>query len=846
MSVWSSHVAGLSLPHRYELDEASGTTLVDSGTSPSNGATSATNITHNVASLIPGDSTGKSKVSASGANIDTGTVAYDFAVGFTIYWTYKGTTGNVAGNGEIFRTLAVSHLGVQVNATDVILNSLSGVGALSDVLVARGQLLDNAAHLCVLTVINNSQKFYLDGVLKTTLTRGATISSSSQFRFARSGSGNYLSGGYDAFGFKNAVMSQADVTALYQAWTGVVAPNVPTSVAVDPDVITAAVTWSAPSGGATPDGYDVRLNGGTPVDVGNVLSYGLTGLTPGTAYNTPGVEVRAYTSSGDSSWVAASFTTDVLPAPTGLVNLGDDENTITLGWDSHAYAEGFEVRIDGGTPIDVGLSTLHMFDGLDESTLYDLEVRAYLDGFYSDWSVLEADTDGPPPPNATYTATIQIGDHSWTITESDTLDPEELIHVLDGLTLGWEINESDPWPTQPSPVESKVQLWTADVDNLPDVAIGTVMWFVLEDGDGNVFATFDGRVSQMQVRPVKRRSGVYARYDVAGVDYTVDLDEEPVTIAEEWPAEAGDARFDRIAALAATVDITFVPPSDTGSAAFEALAAGTTTIGSLIRDHLRQTVIDGDTGPVRYIVVPVVVGHVLDRFECVLLPDTVDASSLPGTFAIVGGLFTLVFPDVEANGIVSAGDVNLDTTWTRLKYRAVNRVTVTGETVAASASRPGPPVRLDLDTTLTDQATADLMADLYLPDTDEALGWVADVFEFYAHRHQEALIPAWFPDHQADPGVADAYTMPIAVVGIAESVNLAGDQAAYAGALANAALTVERRKLTVDFALRRSLIAGVGDDAASWAWAQAEFPTVDWEDIDPDLSWYETRLGKAV
>jgi hypothetical protein len=53
--------------------------------------------------------------------------------------------------------------------------------------------------------------------------------------------------------------------------------------------------------------YQVRVNGGTPVDVGNVLTDTITDLQPATTYS---VEVRAQDGSGNfSAWSAASSVT---------------------------------------------------------------------------------------------------------------------------------------------------------------------------------------------------------------------------------------------------------------------------------------------------------------------------------------------------------------------------------------------------------------------------------------------------------------------------------------------------------------------------------------------------------
>lgn len=451
-----------------------------------------------------------------------------------------------------------------------------------------------------------------------------------------------------------------------------------------------------------------------------------------------------------------------------------------------------------------------------------------------------AGTSGTPAPNIL----LRVGDHEFAINFDDVIDPDDPIHVLDGLNIKWNVDESDPWPAQPGPGECTIGFYTGDVDNLEDVDINTPFSVVLTDADGNVFGTFHGRVAQLDAQPIKRNAGLFTLYTVRGVGYTVDLNELPIIIDAEWPAESADDRFGRIvAAIAAAGGPTVEPPADCDSAAFEAYAAGTTTAGALLNDHLRQVAVPGDFGPERYLLVPVVVADELDHFECVRLIRTVDAALLPGTLDVVGGVLTLVFPDDEADGLVPAELVHLDSSWTRLKYRAVNRVTVTGNSVTAEASRPGVPVKLAMDTTLTDAAAAQRMAELYLPDPAENNGWVVDTLRLEAWRQPSTITPSWFPDHREDPASTSVYVMPIAVVGIAPEINLAGNQA-YAGQLTSVSLTLAERKPMVDFSLRLQLPLGIGAEAASWEWLEDEHPTVTWEDVDPDLSWYEARLAR--
>jgi hypothetical protein len=158
------------------------------------------------------------------------------------------------------------------------------------------------------------------------------------------------------------------------------------------------MTWAAPATGGTPTGYDVRINGGSPTDVGLVLAHTFSGLSHGTAYT---VEVRAYNAEGDSSWVLLNVTTDTaLPGVPTSVAADPGLISILLTWAAPASGDpptGYEVRIDGGSPIDVGADLFHSFTGLSPSTTYTLEVRAYNLGGESSWVSIDSTTDSLPP-----------------------------------------------------------------------------------------------------------------------------------------------------------------------------------------------------------------------------------------------------------------------------------------------------------------------------------------------------------------------------------------------------------------------------------------------------------------
>jgi hypothetical protein len=452
------------------------------------------------------------------------------------------------------------------------------------------------------------------------------------------------------------------------------------------------------------------------------------------------------------------------------------------------------------------------------------------------------------------TAYITVGAHTFVI-EGELGDLDAPVLVLDGLTIGWAVSESSPWPTQPDPVTCQLGLWTHDVANLDDVALSDPLAVVLANAAGDVVATFHGRVAAMTARTGDGPGGLAMWYSLAGVDFTVDLAELPITVTGgtdaageqlPWPAEPADDRFARIAAAIAAAGGPVVDvPADTGTAAYDQLDAGASSALELLADHLAQLAVDAVGRPTRYIVVPVVVDDQLDRFTCAPLANMVDASLLPATVDVVGGVLTLVWPDMDAQGVIRAADVLLETTWTRLKWRAVNDVTAAGPVTGHALGAAGPKVRLSVSHNLTDQTAADLMAAMYLPDVGEPAGWVADSFHTLGHVHPQTLTPAWFPDHREDPAATSVYVMPLAIVGIPPAINLAGELGVYAGQLVSATLTLADNRHRVEAQLRRQLPLSEGADALTWQWITDNYPGVTIADVDPDLTIYDVRLART-
>jgi hypothetical protein len=188
-------------------------------------------------------------------------------------------------------------------------------------------------------------------------------------------------------------------------YTAAAVPGNPTGLVANPAQTSIQLDWSASTG--SPTGYDVRIDGGAPTDVGNVLTHTFSGLTPNTAYT---LEVRAYNANGDSGWTSLGSTTDPLvppDAPTGLVAT-PAETEIQLDWTASTGAPtGYDVRIDGGLPTDVGNVLTHTFTGLTASTLYTLEVRAYNADGDSAYASTTSTTDAAPAAPSGDVRTLQ-------------------------------------------------------------------------------------------------------------------------------------------------------------------------------------------------------------------------------------------------------------------------------------------------------------------------------------------------------------------------------------------------------------------------------------------------------
>lgn len=146
-------------------------------------------------------------------------------------------------------------------------------------------------------------------------------------------------------------------------------PGVPDDVTVTPDVLAATLTWTAPTSGGDVDGYEVRLDGGTIVDAGLVLTYEFTGLTPDTSYD---FEVRAYGPGGESDWVLVSGATLPVPPATPVIYLGPDGDMVEVFPSAHSVLVRRGLSANGVTEnLEPGVCTIVFVDDALNPLSYD-------------------------------------------------------------------------------------------------------------------------------------------------------------------------------------------------------------------------------------------------------------------------------------------------------------------------------------------------------------------------------------------------------------------------------------------------------------------------------------------
>lgn len=157
------------------------------------------------------------------------------------------------------------------------------------------------------------------------------------------------------------------------------APGTPTFSNVA--LTSATATWTAASDNRGVVGYDYRINAGSWLPLGNVLSVNVTGLSPATNYL---FAVRARDAAGLTGQASSnSFTTPadlVKPTvPTGLSGSAPNQNTVNLSWNAssdNVAVMGYRIY-RGGSHIANSPTTSYSDGSVASCAMYSYQVAAY-------------------------------------------------------------------------------------------------------------------------------------------------------------------------------------------------------------------------------------------------------------------------------------------------------------------------------------------------------------------------------------------------------------------------------------------------------------------------------------
>ena len=185
--------------------------------------------------------------------------------------------------------------------------------------------------------------------------------------------------------------------------------------------------WDASSGAdgyyldvATDNGFTSFVTGYDNLNVGNVTTYNISGLSANTDYYYRVRAFNSYGTSGNSNIISLTTLPDAPAAPNATAATNIQQTSFDANWDTSTGADGYylDVATDNGFTsfvtgydnLNVGNVTTYNVTGLSSNTDYYYRVRAFNTGGTSGNSnVISLTTlvDPPPAPNATAATNIQ-------------------------------------------------------------------------------------------------------------------------------------------------------------------------------------------------------------------------------------------------------------------------------------------------------------------------------------------------------------------------------------------------------------------------------------------------------
>lgn len=500
----------------------------------------------------------------------------------------------------------------------------------------------------------------------------------------------------------------------------------------------------------------------------------------------------------------------------------------------------------------------------------------------------------------TYQVKMTAGPYAWTVTDDDPPG----FGLVDPLTIGWSLPDTEHRPAQPDPMVASFGVIAPSSADM-DLVLGDPVTIAVTFGPAAKAApdvTFLGRVAQGEATAHDRgmlyrftcadASTDLAGYDLGATPYAAESVTSRMTsmLARAGVPDADVIRGPMVAGLDPNLYVDVIEQPSAANLLtsiielFDQVAVP--GVGQLVSYNYRGIIapFPGPSSkglPFRWS---------LDGVPEVFIPTAL--TMLPAVFGHwfpdPGGWGLKMDPDDRAAGVIDSCVVEFDSGWAAIAPAVVNRAAVTWLTAAGwdptidanarvpqitvNNENPPPagqtPVTTTRDTqtigatpatTTAAQTNATRLGGMMVPVPQNPGGWGPDTFRWLLHQDPigMASFPVVFPRHDAtdQPTPRElrtaAYVRPIVVVGIPGKWNAADATRDWvAGQLTSIQLTIENGRPVIDFQLVPTIPEPGNPDTGTYSWNTQSgtwnAKTGVWDDLQPGrvaFRWSDTALA---
>lgn len=502
----------------------------------------------------------------------------------------------------------------------------------------------------------------------------------------------------------------------------------------------------------------------------------------------------------------------------------------------------------------------------------------------------------------TYKVRVTAGTHTWTVTDTDP----PTAGLMDPLTIGWALPDTEHRPSQPDPMVATFAVIAATAADLDDLVLGDAVTIeVTFNPDTKTIPdiVFYGRIAQGQASP--HPSGMLYQFTCA--DATVDLAGYDIG-ATTYLAGPVTGRIAALLARAGVPDVDLVRDPvmatvDPNLYVDQVDQPGAANLLTTLIGLCDQVGMAGTNDLTATSYRPILAPYpgpssagLPFRWALDVVPDQyvpTEATMLPAQFGHwfpdPGGWGLKLDPDDRAAGVIDACVVEFGSAWAAIApavadraavtwltaggadpdlYERAQQVTYTVETPPGPGKTPTTTTRetqtigIDAATTTAAAANAGRLGGLMVPAPQNPAGWAPDSFRWllYADPAGLADFPVLFPRHdatiQATPVAlrTSCYVRPVVVTGLLEEWNAAdGARDWVGGQLSTIQLTISDGRPVVDFQLVPTLPEPGNVDASTRSWNTRagtwNAQTGAWDDLVPGriaFRWNDTQLVGRV